>query len=161
MEAYGGGVGMYVFDEGDPLIRAWEHLFPSLFTPASEMPADLRAHTRAPETLFRAQAEIYRTYHMRDPESFYNRADLWDLATFTSGQNSGPQIATPTYIVAALPGEKHPEFLLMTPFTPRNKQNLIGIMVTRCDGPHLGEIVFLQLPKQEILPGPLQIAALI
>ena len=126
------------------------------------MPADVRApRTRRPEFLFRVQAEIYRTYHMRVPESFYNRADLWDLGTFTNGQAGSPQAMTPTYLVATLPGETKPEFLLTIPYTPHNKQNLIGLMVARCDGEHLGEIVFLQLPKQEIIQGPLQIEALI
>jgi uncharacterized membrane protein (UPF0182 family) len=128
---------------------------------ASAMPADLRAHARAPETQFTVQAEIYRTYHMRDPELFYNRADLWDLTTFTSAQNGTPQSAAPTFIMAALPGETQAEFLLTIPFTPRGKQNLIGLMVTRCDGPHLGEIVHVQLPKQEVISGPQQVEALI
>lgn len=161
VDAYDGEVRLYVFDNEDPLIRAYQKLFPGLFTPAVQMPPDLRAHTRAPETLFRAQAEIYRTYHMRDPELYYNRADLWDLATYTTGQGGGAQAVPPTYMVATLPGETKPEFLLTTPFTPRNKQNLIGMMVTRCDGEHLGEVMFLQLPKQEIIRGPLQIDALI
>jgi hypothetical protein len=161
VDAYDGDVHMYVFDEEDPLVRAYQRLFPTLFTPASAMPADLRAHARAPEMLFRTQSEIYRTYHMRDPESYYNRADLWDLATYTAGQGTQPQTVSPTYIVATLPGETQPEFLLMVPFTPRNKQNLIGLMVSRCDGPHLGEIEFLLLPKQEVIQGPLQVEALI
>ena len=100
MDAYDGDVHLYVFDDEDPLVQAYQRLFPDLFMPASAMPADLRAHARAPEMLFRAQAEIYRTYHMRDPESYYNRADLWDLATYTAGQGSQPQTVTPTYIVA-------------------------------------------------------------
>jgi uncharacterized membrane protein (UPF0182 family) len=161
VDAYDGTIHLYVFDPDDPLVRAYERLFPELFTPASEMPADLRAHTRAPEMLFDVQAEIYRTYHMRDPESYYNRADLWDLATYTTGSAGQPEPVAPTYIIATLPGESQPEFLLMTAFTPRNKQNLIGLMVTRCDGEHLGEIVFLQLPKQEVISGPLQVEALI
>jgi len=160
IDAYDGDTKIYIFDDQDPLILAYHKLFPGLMVPASEMPADLRSHTRAPEVLFRAQAEIYRTYHMRDPESFYNRADLWDLATFSTAQGGKPEPVTPNYLVATLPGEAAPEFLLTIPFTPHNKQNLIGLMVTRCDGPHLGEIVFLQLPKQEIIPGPLQIEAL-
>ncbi len=160
IDAYDGDTKIYVFDDQDPLILAYQKLFPGLMLPASEMPADLRSHTRAPEILYRAQAEIYRTYHMRDPESFYNRADLWDLATYTTGQGGKPEPVTPNYLVATLPGETAPEFLLTIPFTPHNKQNLIGLMVTRCDGPHLGEIVFLQLPKQEIIKGPLQIEAL-
>jgi len=159
IDAYQGDVRLYVFDTQDPLIQGYSRLFPELFTPASEMPAGLRRHTRAPEFLFRSQAEIYRAYHMRNPESFYNRADYWDLATFSGGQSGNPRDMEPTYLMATLPGESGPEFLLTVPFTPRNKQNLIGLMVTRCDGEHLGEVVFLQLPKQEILPGPLQIEA--
>ncbi len=161
IDAYDGDVKLYLFDDQDPLILAYQDLFPGLLRPASEMPADLRRHARFPELLFRVQAEMYRTYHMRVPDSFYNRADLWDLATYTSGQGTAPQEVTPTYMVATLPGESQPEFLLTIPFTPHNKQNLIGLMVARCDGEHLGEIVFLQLPKQEIIPGPLQIEALI
>ncbi len=161
VDAYDGDVHLYVFDEEDPLVNAYRRLFPVLFQPESAMPADLRAHARSPELLFRAQAEIYRTYHMRDPESFYNRADMWDLATFTTGQGGQPEPVPPTYMIATLPGEAGPEFLLTVPFTPRNKQNLIGLMVARCDGPHLGEIVFLDLPKQEIIPGPIQVEALI
>jgi uncharacterized membrane protein (UPF0182 family) len=161
VDAYDGDIHMYVFDEQDPVIGAYRHLFPNLFSPVSAMPADLRLHARAPELLFRTQAEVYRTYHMRDPESFYNRADQWDLSTFTTGQGGQPQTVPPTYMIAMLPGESEPEFLLTVPFTPRNKQNLIGLMVARCDGPHLGEIVFLDLPKQEIIPGPIQVEALI
>jgi uncharacterized membrane protein (UPF0182 family) len=161
VDAYDGNIHMYVFDDEDPLIGAYRRLFPDLFQPASAMPADLRAHARSPETLFRTQAEIYRTYHMRDPESYYNRADLWDLATFTTGQGGQPETVPPTYMIATLPGEKEPEFLLTVPFTPRNKQNLIGLMVARCDGPHLGEVVFLDLPKQEIIRGPIQVEAVI
>jgi len=161
VDAYDGDVKLYLWDDQDPLILAYQHLFPGLLTPASEMPADVRRHTRFPELLFRVQAELFRTYHMRVPESFYNRADLWDLATFTNGQAGNPQTMTPTYMVATLPGESQPEFLLTIPFTPHNKQNLIGLMAARCDGEHLGEIVFLQLPKQEIISGPLQIEALI
>jgi hypothetical protein len=161
VDAYDGDVHLYVFDNEDPLIAAYQHLFPELFTPGSAMPADLRAHVRSPEVLFRAQAEIFRTYHMRDPESFYNRADQWDVATGTAGQGGQPQPVNPTYMVMTLPGESQPEFMLMLPFTPRNKQNLIGLMLARCDGPHLGELVFLDLPKQEVIAGPLQIEALI
>jgi len=132
-----------------------------LFKPASAMPADLRKHTRAPEVLFSVQAEIYRTYHMREPELYYNRADLWDIATKGGGAAGQPATVTPTYLLATLPGNTEPEFLLTLPFTPRNKQNLIGIMVARCDAEHLGELVFLELPKQEVIQGPLQVEALI
>jgi uncharacterized membrane protein (UPF0182 family) len=159
VDAYDGETHLYVFAPDDPLIGAYQRLFPQLFRQASEMPADIRKHARYPETLFRVQAEIYRTYHMLDPQSFYNKEDLWDLARRNSGQNGGAETETPTYVVASLPGEKQAEFLLMTPFTPRGKDNLIGLMAARCDGPHLGEVVVLMLSKQELIFGPMQIAA--
>jgi uncharacterized protein len=159
IDAYDGETRLYIFAPDDPIIGAYARLFPDLFRPASQMPADLRAHARYPETLFSIQAEIYRTYHMLDPQSFYNKEDLWDLARRQTGQNDGSDTVTPTYVVATLPGEDKPEFLLLTPFTPRNKDNLIGLMVARCDGPHLGEIEVLQLSKQELIFGPMQIAA--
>ncbi len=159
IDAYDGTMRLYLFDTEDPIIRAYQRLFPRLFTPASEMPADLRSHTRYPEQFFRIQAEAYRTYHMRDPEAFYNKEDIWDIARNTSSDESRSQSATPTYMVASLPGSDEPEFLLLIPFTPRGKDNLIGMMVARCDGEHLGEIVFLQLSKQELIFGPMQVKA--
>lgn len=159
IDAYTGETNLYVFDSGDVLIQAYWRLFPTLFKPASAMPADLRAHARYPETLFTAQAEIYLNFHMRDPEAFYNRADLWDLAKTSSRQGEPPSPVTPTYVVATLPGENTPEFMLIIPFTPANKDNLIGYMSARCDGAHLGELVVEQLSKQNIIFGPMQIEA--
>ena len=125
------------------------------------MPADLRAHARYPETFFRVQAEVYRTYHMRDPQAFYNKEDLWDISRTVQGQGAAarPEPVAPTYVVASLPGEDEAEFLLITSFTPRNKDNMIGLMVARCDGEHLGELVVLQLSKQELIFGTMQIGA--
>jgi uncharacterized membrane protein (UPF0182 family) len=162
VDAYTGETHLYVFDPSDPLIAAYWKLFPDLLEDAKRMPADLRRHIRYPEILFRAQAEIYRTFHMRDPEAFYNRADLWDIAK--TGTKEGAVIATPTYLVAALPNagqaaEDKPEFLLVNQFTPANKDNLIGMMYARCDGAHYGELVFQQLSKQNIIYGPMQIEA--
>jgi hypothetical protein len=152
-------VNLYVFDPHDILIQAYQRLFPHLFKPVSAMPPDLRRHTRYPETLFSAQAEIYRTFHMRDPEAFYNRADLWDLAKSPGRQGEGAGAVSPTYVVAALPGSDTAEFMLITTFTPANKDNLIGVMYGRCDGEHLGELQFEQLSKQNIIYGPMQIDA--
>src|SRR5947199_10427353 len=117
VDAYDGETRLYVFAPDDPIIAAYQRLFPDLFRPASEMPPDLRRHARYPETLFRVQAEIYRTYHMLDPQSFYNKEDLWDVARRAGDQNGTPAPATPTYVVATLPGETKAEFLLMVPFT--------------------------------------------
>ena len=105
------------------------------------------------------QADIYRLFHMRDPDTFYNKSDAWDTAKFTNEQGGTPGPVAPTYVVATLPGETKPEFLLMTPFTPRNRDNLIGLMMARCDGEHLGEKVVLLLSKQEIILGPMQVEA--
>ena len=140
-------------------LQAYRNLFPDLFEPSSAMPADLRRHVRYPELIFRVQADIYRLFHMRDPDTFYNKSDAWDTAKFTNEQGGTPGPLAPTYVVATLPGETKPEFLLMTPFTPRNRDNLIGLMMARCDGEHLGEKVVLLLSKQEIILGPMQIEA--
>ena len=157
VDAYDGETRIYIFDPSDPIIRAYRHIFPRLLLPFSEMPADLKSHARYPETFFRVQAEVYRTYHMRDPQAFYNKEDLWDIARTVQGGK--PEPVGPTYVVASLPGEDQAEFLLITSFTPRTKDNMIGLMVARCDGDHLGELVVLQLSKQELIFGTMQIGA--
>lgn len=159
VDAYDGSVHFYVFDPGDPLLQAYRNLFPDLFEPSANMPADLRRHVRYPELIFRVQADIYRLFHMRDPDTFYNKSDAWDTAKFTNEQGGTPGPVAPTYVVATLPGETQPEFLLLIPFTPRNRDNLIGLMMARCDGEHLGEKVVMLLSKQEIILGPMQIEA--
>jgi uncharacterized membrane protein (UPF0182 family) len=157
VDAYTGKVSLYVFDPSDPIIQVYENLFPKLFQPESEMPADLRRHARYPEVLFRAQAEAYRVFHMRDPQVFYNKEDIWEIAHALSGQSGQPEPMQPTYVVATLPGEKEPEFLLILPFTPRGKDNLIGWMAARCDGDRLGDLIYFQLSKQQLMYGPMQI----
>lgn len=159
VDAYDGTVTLYVFDEKDPVLRAYRNLFPSLFTPISEMPADLRAHARYPEFMFRVQAEVYRTFHMTDTEAFFNKEDVWEIARNLNNSSGRAEPGAPTYVVATLPGEEEPEFLLMTSFTPRNKDNMIGLMVARCDGDKLGELIFLKLSKQELMFGTMQIEA--
>ena len=161
VDAYDGETRIYIFDPTDPIIRAYQHLFPRLLLPFTDMPADLKAHARYPEAFFRVQAEVYRTYHMRDPQAFYNKEDVWDISRTVQGQGTAarPEPVAPTYVVASLPGEDEAEFLLLTSFTPRNKDNMIGLMVARCDGAHLGELVILQLSKQELIFGTMQIGA--
>jgi uncharacterized membrane protein (UPF0182 family) len=157
VDAYDGETRIYIFDALDPVIRVYQNLFPRLLRPLADMPADLRAHARYPESLFRVQAEVYRTYHMRDPQAFYNKEDLWDIAR--SVRDGKPEPVSPAYVVASLPGEDDAEFLLINSFTPRNKDNMIGLMVARCDGEHLGQLVVLQLSKQELIFGTMQIGA--
>jgi uncharacterized membrane protein (UPF0182 family) len=159
VDAYDGEVHIYIFDGGDPIIRAYQQLFPKLFLPFSEMPADLRRHARYPEGFFRTQAEVYRTFHMQDPQAFYNREDVWDVAQTVRAQSGKPEPMDPNYMVASLPGEDHAEFMLMLPFTPRNKTNLSGLMMARCDGDQLGNVVVLQLSKQQLISGPMQVEA--
>jgi len=157
VDAYTGKTSLYVFDPSDPIIQVFENLFPKLFRPASEMPPDLRRHARYPEVLFRTQAEAYRIFHMRDPQVFYNKEDIWEVAHSLLGQSGQPAPMQPTYVVATLPGEKEPEFLLILPFTPRGKDNLIGWMAARCDGDRLGNLIYFQLSKQQLMYGPMQI----
>jgi uncharacterized protein len=157
VDAYSGKISLYLYDPTDPIIQSYQHLFPKLFLPFTEMPADIRRHARYPEDLFQTQAEAYRTFHMRDPQVFYNKEDIWEIAHNVFTQSGQPEPVQPTYVVATLPGETKPEFLLILPFTPRAKDNLIGWMAARCDGDHLGELVFFQLPKQQLMYGPMQI----
>lgn len=159
VDAYDGKTHLYITDETDPLIGAYKNLFPHLFEPLAAMPEDLRAHLRYPEWIFQIQAEIYRTYHMRDSDNFYNKADTWDIAKYLRAQSAQAEQLPPTYIIAKLPGEAEAEYLLVQSFTPRGKDNLIGYMAARCDGPHRGELIFLQLSKQDVVLGPMQIEA--
>jgi hypothetical protein len=159
VDAYDGTIRLYAFDPQDPILQAYRRLFPKLIQDRSAMPATLRAHARYPEKLFAYQAEIYRTFHMTNAEAFFNKEDVWDLSRSINGTAGTPEPVIPSYLIAELPGSDKPEFLLMTTFTPRNKDNLIGIMAARCDGEHLGELVFLQLSKQQLVFGPMQIEA--
>ena len=159
VDAYDGTTRLYIFAPDDPIILAYRNLFPKLFHASSEMPADLRAHARYPEVLFNVQAELYRTYHMTNPQAFYNKEDLWDLSNFVSGQGQKPEPVRPTYLATTMPGSDNIEFVLLTSFTPRSKQNLIGVMIARCDGEHLGELDVLKLSKQKMTLGPMMISA--
>ena len=160
VDAYDGDTHLYIFAPDDPIIAAYQRLFPDLFLPASEMPADLRTHARYPEMLFRIQAQIYRTYHMLDPQSFYNKEDVWDPAMHAA-QEGTPTPADPTFLMATLPGSDRLEFLLTQAFTPRNKNNLIGIMAAHCDGDKLGKMTVLLLSKQQLIQGPMNVSAYI
>ena len=159
VDAYHGTTTIYVFDDSDPIIHSYMNVFPNLFQPLEAMPPSIREHARYPEVIFDIQAEIYRTFHMRDPTVFYNREDIWDVGKSLAGDTGAAERMKPTYIVATLPGETEPEFLLMLPFTPRNKDNLNGWMAARCDGDKLGELIFYHLSKQQLVYGPNQIEA--
>lgn len=161
VDAYTGETRLYVFAPEDPLILAYQRLFPDLLLDKSKMPVDIREHARYPEWMFRVQAEILLTFHMQDPEAFYNKVDVWDVAHRSAGPERSKVQLDPSYLVAVVPeeagGKGKAEFLLMLPFTPRSKDNLIGFLIARCDGDALGEMVLMELPKEQLIYGPMQI----
>ena len=162
VDAYDGTTTFYVFDSQDPIIAAWRRIFPSLFKDASMMPAGLRKHVRYPEMLLKLQAEVYGLYHMTDAEAFYNREDLWTVATevtLGAGGEQATQTMQPNFVLMKLPGEDGEEFVEILPFTPANRNNLIGWIAGRSDGEHYGTSVVYNFPKTKLVDGPLQIEA--
>ncbi len=161
VDAYNGSATFYVFDEQDPIINAWRRLFPTLFKDASAMPPDLRRHTRYPEALFELQAEVYGLYHMTNPEVFFNREDLWTVATEISSSDGSQTSKTmqPNFVLMKLPGGSEEEFVEILPFTPANRNNLIGWIAGRCDGANYGSTVVYDFPKTRLIDGPQQIEA--
>jgi len=160
VDAYEGTTDFYVNDPNDPLIRAYRGAFPSLFKPIDSMPAALRAHVRVPEDFFKVQTAMYRTYHITDPSVFYNREDVWDFPVEQSGPNAN-QPLEPYYVMMRLPAETQAEYLLIQPFTPRGKQNMVSWLAVRNDAPNYGQAVVFELPKDRTILGPQQVAALI
>jgi uncharacterized protein len=157
VDAYDGTVHFYVADAADPLIRTTARIFPGLLQPLDAMPADLRAHLRYPEGLFRVQAGMYAVYHMRDTQVFYNKEDLWSLPVRpVEGQERAME---PYYLILRLPGEPKAEFVLLIPFTPSKKDNLAAWLAARSDPPHYGKLVVYNFPKQKLIYGPRQIEA--
>jgi uncharacterized membrane protein (UPF0182 family) len=162
VDAYDGATTLYVFDPADPVIAAYRRMFPSLFKDAAAMPSDLRKHVRYPELLLELQAQVYGLYHMTSPEVFYNREDLWTVATdvgMNQRQEQTAQPMEPNFVLMTLPGEKGVEFVEILPFTPANRNNLIGWIAGRSDDPHYGEVVVYDFPKTRLVDGPLQIEA--
>ncbi|HEY7235087.1 MAG TPA: UPF0182 family protein [Gemmatimonadaceae bacterium] len=156
IDAYDGTVDAYLADPEDPIVRTYAAIFGAIFKPLSAMPADLRAHLRYPGDLFRLQTELYATYHMVAPEAFYHREDQWQYPGVERGTpNVNPFMR---HIILRLPGEARPEFIYMTPFTPRGKDNLAAWMAARMDGSNYGKLVAYQFPKQSLVYGPKQIA---
>lgn len=157
IDAYNGDVSYYVIDPSDPLVQTYEKIFPTLFKPISQMPAFLRRHIRYPVDLFLIQGEMYNTFHMKSPQVFYNQEDLWSLPTEV--YNKGEQAMLPYYIIMRLPDTKAEEFILMLPFTPKKKNNMVAWLCSRCDGSNYGQLVEYRLSKEKLIYGPLQIDA--
>ena len=162
VDAYNGTTTFYVFDPADPIIAAWRGIFPSLFRDASAMPPDLRRHVRYPQLLLTEQATVYGLYHMSDPEVFYNREDLWTVASELGLGDAGDQqtqTMEPNYVLMKLPGASSVEFVEILPFTPASRNNLIGWIAGRSDGAHYGTAVVYDFPKTKLVDGPMQIEA--
>jgi hypothetical protein len=160
IDAYDGTTTFYVFDPEDPILATYRRIFPSLFKDAASMSAGLRKHVRYPELLFKLQSEVYGLYHMTNPDVFFNREDLWTVATETGLGNDGEQTKQPmqpNFVLMKLPGETGVEFVEILPFTPANRNNLIGWIAGRCDGAHYGTSVVYDFPKTKLVDGPQQI----
>jgi uncharacterized protein len=162
IDAYDGTTTFYIFDKDDPIISAYQRIFPKLFKDAAAMPPDLRKHVRYPELLLKMQAAVYGLYHMTNPEVFYNREDLWTVASEV-GLNANSEQTTlpmePNFVLMKLPGETGVEFVEILPFTPANRNNLIGWIAGRSDGAQYGKTLIYDFPKTKLVDGPLQIEA--
>ncbi|MEE9609663.1 MAG: UPF0182 family protein, partial [Desulfatiglandales bacterium] len=157
IDAYNGDVVFYIIDDKDPIVKTYSKIFPDLFRPFSEMPGDLKKHIRYPKDLFKIQVGTYTTYHMEDVQVFYNQEDLWQIPDELYGDNR--QEMEPYYIIIKLPQEEKEEFLLMLPFTPSKKDNMIGWLAARSDLPNYGDLLVYKLPKEKLVYGPMQIEA--
>ena len=159
VDMYDGTVRFYVMDPNDPVLAVYRRAFPGVFMDLNQISADLKTHLRYPEDLFSIQADQYRTFHMTDPQVYYNREDLWVLPQENYAGKVAPM--QPYYILMKLPGSDQLEYLLMTPFTPQKRNNMISWMAARSDFPEYGKMLFYQLPKEKLIYGPMQIEAMI
>lgn len=159
VDAYNGDVNFYIVDQEDPIIQVYDKIFPDLFKAIDEMPEDLHSHIRYPEDLFRVQTEMYSDYHMQNPDVFYNKEDYW---TVPKEIYRGEEIIMePYYLIAKLPDFEKEEFILITPYTPVNKNNMIAWLAARNDDEKYGELLVYKFPKDKLIYGPMQVEALI
>ena len=155
VDAYNGDTDFYMVDDKDPLIQTYNKVFPGLFKSMDKMPENIKAHLKYPTELFEVQTEIYQQYHMKNPTVFYNKEDMWSIANEIYGDESTKM--EPYYVNMRLPGSDELEFLLMRPFTPTQKQNMVSWLAARNDGEHYGELTLFKFPKQSTIYGPMQV----
>ena len=159
VDAYDGTVNSLYQRPPDPIIQTYAKIFPGVLKPLEQMPAELRSHIRYPPGMLAIQARMYCTYHMQDPQVFYNKEDLWSIPRKAGAGQGGEQEMEPYYTIMRLPEGKKEEFVLLLPFTPSKKDNMSAWMAARCDAPHYGEVVVYDFPKQKLVYGPSQIEA--
>ena len=159
VDAYNGKVWLYVSDPADPVLRTWRRAFPELFRPMAAMPRALLSHIQVPQSQFQVQAERLLRYHVTDVRTFYNGDDVWSIPLEIYGSANTP--VRPYHVTVQLPGERKPEFVLLLPFTPLKRPNMVGWLAARNDPPHYGEQLLVRFPQQRLLLGPQQISALI
>ncbi|WP_242041814.1 UPF0182 family protein [Alkalinema sp. FACHB-956] len=157
IDAYNGSVNFYIADSTDPVIQTWAKIFPTLLKPLTAMPQPLQQHLRYPIDFFNIQSQRLMTYHMTDPQVFYNREDEWQIPTEIYGDQLQP--VKPYYLITSLPTEPFEEFLLLRPFTPRQRTNLVAWLAARSDGTHYGKLLLYIFPKERLIYGPEQIEA--
>ena len=157
VDAYDGSVSFYIADEQDPIIQTWSKLFPGMFQPLSNMPPALRNHIRYPQDFFQVQSDQLMTYHMTEPQVFYNREDQWRAPTEIYANET--QLVEPYFLIMKLPAEDTEEFILLRPFTPSQRNNLVAWLAARSDGDRYGRKLLYSFPKQELVFGPEQIEA--
>ena len=159
VDAFDGTVTLYLWDTTDPIALTYQKIFPDLFLPKEAMPAGLQEHVRYPQDFFTYQARKYSKYHMRDPQNFYNNEDLWAFANEKFGQTADLRVVEPYYVIMKLPGEEREEFVQLLPYTPSQRQNLIGWLAARSDGDNYGRLVSFSFPKDRQVDGPEQVEA--
>jgi len=157
VDSYHGTVKFYISDPNDPMIQTYDKIFHDLFLPISEMPELLAKQIRYPHDLFADQSEKLATYHMEDPQVFYNKEDLWSIPLEKYGDN--PQEMRSYYLIMKLPGEKKAEMIQLLPFTPTHKDNMIAWFCARCDAENYGKLLLYKFPKKKLTFGPMQIEA--
>ncbi|WP_373543246.1 UPF0182 family protein [Chamaesiphon sp.] len=157
IDAYHGSTSFYIADPSDPIVTTWAKIFPDLFKPLSAMPVTLRRHLRYPQDFFKIQSERLMTYHMTDPQVFYNREDRWQIPTEVYGDK--PRLVEPYYLITSLPTIPVPEFTLLIPYTPQQRTNLVAWLAARSDGDNYGKLLVYTFPKQRQIFGPEQIEA--
>ena len=157
IDAYNGKMNYYLIDQKDPIIKTYSKIFQGIFKDLATMPEDIKAHIRYPETLFDIQANMLLVYHMTDPNVFYNNEDAWDIPNQI--YHNDTRRVSSYYFVTKLPDEENQEFILILPFTPYKKDNMLAFLTAKCDMPNYGELKLYSLPKDKLNYGPLQIEA--